>query len=227
METIIELIITTLVLIISFAILFAPVIIITIIIICTIKTKNKKITTQHNVLHKPIQQNKDNISYNPYTQPIQQNKNNISYNPYTRPIQQIKPECPYQKRELLTRTEYNFYKILKEECDKQNYLICPKVRMEDFLEVKPRYEKMKYRGYIKSRHIDFIICNQEMKMICGIELDDASHHKQKAKEIDKFKNDVFKGIEIPLFRIIVGHGFKEQLEKIFYVIQQRNTIYNP
>lgn len=129
---------------------------------------------------------------------------------------------PYKKRNILTNTEYNFYKTLKEECDKQNFIICPKVRMEDFLEVTTRNERFKYRGYIKSRHIDFIICNQEMKMLCGIELDDYSHYNRKAQKNDKFKNDVFKSIDIPLYRIVVGHGsYKEQLEAAFYVMKQK------
>ena len=130
---------------------------------------------------------------------------------------------PYKKRSLLTETEYNFYKTLKEECDKRNFLICPKVRMEDFLIVTDYEQEAKYRGYIKSRHIDFIICDQELKMLCGIELDDYSHYSYKAQKTDKLKNDIFKTIDIPLYRITVGHGsYKEQLEAAFYVMKKRN-----
>ena len=129
---------------------------------------------------------------------------------------------PYRKTDLLTKTEYGFYKVLKEECDKRNFLICPKVRMEDFLDVTCKDEQLKYRGYIKSRHIDFIICNQDLKILCGIELDDPSHYTQKAQKTDTFKNDVFKEIGLPLYRIKTGHGsYKEQVEAAFYVMTQR------
>lgn len=62
---------------------------------------------------------------------------------------------PYKKKMLLTKTEYAFYNILKIKCDKNNVLICPKIRMEDFLEVTDKQNKLKYRGYIKSRHIHY------------------------------------------------------------------------
>ena len=68
---------------------------------------------------------------------------------------------PYEKKLLLTKTEYAFYKILKEKCDSRNLLICPKVRMEDFVKVTDKKNVLKYRGYIRSRHIDFLICNSK------------------------------------------------------------------
>ncbi|MCI8428658.1 MAG: DUF2726 domain-containing protein [Lachnospiraceae bacterium] len=108
---------------------------------------------------------------------------------------------PYEKKFLLTGTEYRFYKILKEQCDKNGLLICPKVRMEDFLHVTDRRNRNKYRGYIKSRHIDFILCDRELHMLAGLELDDSSHDTAAAAKTDAFKNNVFKKIEVPLYRI--------------------------
>ena len=137
----------------------------------------------------------------------------------------VKTKYPYKKTNLLTKTEYIFYKILKEECDKRHFLICPKVRMEDFLDVTCKNEQLKYRGYIKSRHIDFMICDQDLNILCGIELDDPSHYTQKAQKADAFKNDVFKGIGLPLYRIKTGHGsYREQLEAAFYTMIQKKTI---
>lgn len=42
---------------------------------------------------------------------------------------------PYEKKMLLTKTEYGFWKCLKQKCDEKGFIICPKVRMEDFLSV--------------------------------------------------------------------------------------------
>lgn len=129
------------------------------------------------------------------------------------PKQEVTPQepietvyYPYKKKFLLTKTEYNFHKILQEECSRNNLLICPKVRMEDFLEVTDKNDYMKYRGYIKSRHIDFIICDKDLHILCGIELDDNSHNTEKAQKTDSFKDNVFKAIDIPLFRIKVSDG---------------------
>ena len=62
-----------------------------------------------------------------------------------------------------------------------------------------------------------------MKMLCGIELDDATHYTAEAQRVDKFKNDVFKNIKIPLFRIYVTRGaYKEQIEAAFSIWDQNN-----
>lgn len=110
---------------------------------------------------------------------------------------------PYKKKMLLTKTEYAFYNILKMKCDKNNILICPKIRMEDFLEVTDKQNKLKYRGYIKSRHIDFMLCDSKLHLLAGIELDDKSHNEKEAAAIDHFKDRVFQTINIPLFRVKV------------------------
>lgn len=134
----------------------------------------------------------------------------------TKNVQTCK-EYPYKKKYLLTRTEYTFYSILKQKCDSKNILICPKVRMEDFLQVTDTENKMKYRGYIKSRHIDFILCDNKLNMIAGLELDDRSHQQERAKEADQFKDAVFQKINIPLYRVAVGADYKEELD---YILNQ-------
>ena len=93
---------------------------------------------------------------------------------------------PYEKKMLLTAVEYRFYRILKEQCDRYHLLICPKVRMEDFLSVTDRRNVYKYRGYIKSRHIDFILCDSDLHMLAGLELDDPSHNSPAAGKADIF-----------------------------------------
>lgn len=107
---------------------------------------------------------------------------------------------PYKKKFLLTKSEYAFFKALRQKCGNQ-FMICPKVRMEDFLSVTDNENRAKYRGYIKSRHVDFLLCDNELHMLAGIELDDASHNGVEAKKKDKFKDEVFKQIGVPLFRI--------------------------
>ena len=42
---------------------------------------------------------------------------------------------PYEKKYLLTRTEYSFYNKLQTICKEKEYIICPKVRLEDFIKV--------------------------------------------------------------------------------------------
>ena len=122
---------------------------------------------------------------------------------------------PYKKRKLLTYTEYNFYKIMKKACDEKNLLICPKVRLEDFIDVTDKKNRMKYRGYIKSRHVDFIITDSKLNLLCGIELDDPSHQKPEAAKTDAFKNELFQTINIPLFRIDTTTKYEIWMNYIF------------
>ncbi len=128
--------------------------------------------------------------------------------------EKLQDELPYVRKMLLTKTEYTFYKILKTQCDAANLLICPKVRLEDLIEVKDNNNKSKWRGYIKSRHVDFIITDAKLNIKAAIELDDKSHNSSRAQNTDNFKNNLFKTIAIPLFRIKTGQEYNEAITHI-------------
>lgn len=128
---------------------------------------------------------------------------------------------PYTLKKLLTKTEYLFYKELKQKCPADQYTICPKIRMEDFLNVTDKTNLMKYRGYIKSRHIDFMLCDIDLHIIAGIELDDESHSKATAIKTDKFKDELFKTIGLPLFRIKVSETYNESIDNMLNQIQNK------
>lgn len=123
-------------------------------------------------------------------------------------------EYPYKKKELLTKTERTFFMILIEKCKSKNLYAFPKVRMEDYIDVTNKDEKARYRGYIKSRHIDFMIYDEKINLLAGIELDDKSHQTEKAQKTDEFKNNVFKEIKIPLFRVKTGTNYTDEIDKI-------------
>ncbi len=125
-------------------------------------------------------------------------------------------EYPYRQKYLLSKTEYAFYNELKKQCDEKNLLICPKVRMEDFIEVTDAENTNKYRGYIKSRHIDFIICDDKLRILAGLELDDNSHLTKRVQQTDEFKNQVFKAINLPLYRIRTTNNniYENEIQKV-------------
>ena len=122
---------------------------------------------------------------------------------------------PYKKANLLTKTEYAFFVMLVREALKRRLLVCPKVRLEDIASVTDRKNEDKYRGYVKSRHIDFILINAQGNTIAGIELDDPSHESDHAKKVDTFKDELFKNIGVPLFRIPTGTDYAAQLSNAF------------
>ncbi len=129
-------------------------------------------------------------------------------------------QLPYAPKMLLTKTEYAFYIVLKNLCDQNNLLICPKVRMEDFLTVTDEENTLRYRGFIKSRHIDFLICNSKLYLLAGLELDDSSHLTPEALVHDMFKSQVFHAIQVPLFRVKVTRQefYELELNKIIQSI---------
>lgn len=123
----------------------------------------------------------------------------------------------YEKKNLLTKAEYSFWKMLYASCEERKLIICPKVRMEDFLSVTKTEKKevMRYRGYIKSRHIDFIICDNALHILAGIELDDNSHKKEDVRKVDEMKNKIFENIKVPLYRVNMSEGkYQEHIDKI-------------
>lgn len=123
----------------------------------------------------------------------------------------------YKKRLLLTKPEYGFWGVLKKKCDEQGLLICPKVRIEDFVTVICDDAKLRqrYRGYVKSRHIDFLLCDSKLSILAGVELDDKSHDKGNVKKVDTLKDDVFGAIGVPLYRIKAHGGYESQIDDIF------------
>lgn len=139
------------------------------------------------------------------------NKNNTENNTYNIKIN----DYPYKSKMLLTKTEYNFYKELRKFLDEKQYIVCPKIRLEDFIYVTNKQELYKYRGYIKSRHIDFLICDNDLHIKFAIELDDKTHNTEKAKSTDEFKNKLFDTINIKLYRIKVGDNYENEIKKIF------------
>ena len=138
-------------------------------------------------------------------------------------------KLPYSKTNLLTPTEYRFWTELKAVCDAKKLLICPKVRMEDFIQVNVSSyaEKQKYRSKIKSRHIDFMLCDNKLQILAGIELDDKSHNKEEAQKNDEFKNQVFFNLGLPLYRVKVkSENYADEIEQIMNDIEKSKRTTN-
>ena len=121
---------------------------------------------------------------------------------------------PYRQKALLTKTEYEFAKYLVFACAKYHIRVCPKVRMEDFIDVTTEKYRMKYIGHIKSRHVDFLLCDLYYNLLCAVELDDNSHNTAAAAKTDALKNRIYKSIGLQLFRVKVSGDWKRQIVEI-------------
>ncbi len=125
----------------------------------------------------------------------------------------------YQKKNLLTKTEYSFYMKSRLALQEKNFYLYPKVRLEDFIEVTGEgKEKLSLRGRIKSRHVDFLVCDDKLHIKAAIELDDRSHSSEKAQIADQFKNDLFKSLNLPLIRIQVKQDYTDDINNFLNLL---------
>ena len=121
---------------------------------------------------------------------------------------------PYAARHLLTKREYRFYLLLREVADEYHCIICPKVGVKDLLSVTDQRQYMKYFHKIAQKHVDFVICNQDLYVLFAIELDDSSHETRDARKRDHLKDKAFAAAGIPLKRITEID--KKQIRKLFH-----------
>ena len=115
------------------------------------------------------------------------------------------PDLQYEKRShLMTPAERSFFGVLEQALE-QNWYIFSKVRLEDIIQVKKGVEKKKafgLRNRIKSRHIDFILCDRDtLETVMCIELDDSSHKRKDRIERDKFIDSALLVAGVPIVRI--------------------------
>ena len=122
---------------------------------------------------------------------------------------------PYCKKFLLTKNEYYFYKCLKEIADKNDLCVLAKVRLADLVEVNSEAkgkERLKYFSKIKSKHIDFVLCDKSNlypKLL--IELLDSSHNESSRQSRDEF---IKKVAEKTNYKIIFVYNANELESKI-------------
>ncbi len=84
--------------------------------------------------------------------------------------------------------------------------------MEDFVDVEfgklPNNVRFGFRNKIKSRHIDFLICDREStKPLLAIELDGYSHNNYNRIKRDDFVDSAYKDIRLPVERLRVACDF--------------------
>lgn len=102
-------------------------------------------------------------------------------------------KLPYVMNEtILTERERAFYRILKPIADRLELQICPKVRVADIVSIKKgTRDWQKWFNKIRSKHVDFLLCDYDMNIVLIIELDDRSHESERARKNDALKNAIF------------------------------------
>lgn len=133
-----------------------------------------------------------------------------------------KKQLPYVRAEdILTKNERDCYALIRKFADENGFDVFCKVRFADIVNVRKNTENyMTWFNKIKSKHIDFTICQAYKSVpVLLIELDDRSHENPDRIERDKFVDDVCRICDIPIIHIYrsdfknIDSILKEQLQK--------------
>lgn len=123
-----------------------------------------------------------------------------------------------KRKNVMNPSERELYLILKNVLS-DKYIVLSKVRIEDFVDVEslePIWrDKQSLRGKIKSRHVDFLICDMTTtEPLYAIELDGYSHMEYSRIQRDDFVNGLYQYVGLPIVHIHVGSNFCEEVQKI-------------
>lgn len=128
-----------------------------------------------------------------------------------------KQELPYRKKRILTEHERNFYSHLKAVSEELGLICMCQVCLSEIVFVPRGTENyMSWFGYLRGRHVDFVLCNQDFSTAVVIELDDSSHDREKRKERDEKVNKILEsaGIKIIHFRYWTPEQIKKEVTEI-------------
>ena len=96
------------------------------------------------------------------------------------------------------------------------YIICPKTRMVDFIDVKKGPKHRGEMGRIFKKHVDFLLIDPvtfEPKI--AIELNGKSHDTQKMRDRDLLVRNVYEAVGIEFREVIVGSDYKKIIPQTF------------
>lgn len=106
---------------------------------------------------------------------------------------------------LLTNSEKKFYFILADILQ-DRFFIFSKVRIADIVHVPEWYKTYYWAIYwwnrIKSKHVDFLVCDKlSFEPLLVIEVDDPSHLQLDRKKRDGLVNFVFRKAHLPILHL--------------------------
>lgn len=118
------------------------------------------------------------------------------------------------RRFLLSKAELSFYKSLNLYLPKNRIVMC-KVGLKEVVDTASgeKVQRSKDWGRIKSKHLDFVIVNQDSsEILCCIELDDSSHNMQSVQKRDAIKDKALQSAGVKLHRVKASSSYsKEQI----------------
>lgn len=114
---------------------------------------------------------------------------------------------PFARRNyFFSAAERSFYEILRRL--NPGYTVFAKVRLCDLVRVQASgrefWEKF---NSISSKHVDFVVCDEQLAPLLAIELDDLSHGGPKRITRDRFVASVFESAALPILHVRAKRGY--------------------
>ena len=124
----------------------------------------------------------------------------------------VQPIKSYRPRYLLSLNEKSQYNYLKPITDKLNLTLFIKIRLADIIEPANKKDYSAFNK-IKSKHVDFVVCSSNLKIVTVIEIDDNSHKKSNRIDRDSFVDTILNncGINIIHSYNLTTSNIEEQL----------------
>lgn len=118
---------------------------------------------------------------------------------------------------FVNRSELAFFHALSRALP-NGYFVQSKVRLEDILGVGPQIKDARkrwaLRGRVKSRHLDFLIIDDQGCPCIAIELDGSVHNTRETDNADALKDGLFKACDVPFVRVRTGEDFHVRAQEI-------------
>jgi len=130
------------------------------------------------------------------------------------------------KKSVLNDSELALWVNLQKSLG-DRFIVLSKVRIEDFVEVTERGlsygERTSLRNKIKSRHVDFLVCDKSTtEPLLAIELDGVAHNNSKRIERDNFVDELYKSIGLPIKHIKSSGNFQEKISELQKILPMSN-----
>lgn len=115
---------------------------------------------------------------------------------------QIGDEFPYEvKSQFLTRSERDFYHVLRRVFKGRDVAVFAQVRVCDIFAVREGFDEDFYLRQFAMHHVDFLVCQLPCLVpMVAVELDGESHLKPHQVENDRIKDQAFRSAGLQLVR---------------------------
>jgi len=114
-----------------------------------------------------------------------------------------RPRKYFKNNFLMTASERSFFAVLKEIVG-DDYLVFSQVSLSSLLSVQKVGRWVDYHSFnkIQAKRMDFVLCEKTTtEPLLVIELDDASHFQGDRIRRDKFLDEVFNDVGIPILHV--------------------------